>query len=141
MSCSGRPCSRRGQCTDPVEVYTAPIAKFRPNVVVVWIGDQEVYDRVERKSLVKVGSREWSDALRGFLDQARTVAFHHGATLVVATLPCAFTGRDPHRLGIRAQDAAARVEAFNETVRGLHHETSMWPLPMLRRTFARPANP
>ena len=104
------------QCGDPVDVYDALISAFRPNAVVVWLGDQEVLDHVVQRSVVSVGSPEWSAELGGFLDRIRTIARGSGSNLVVATQPCAPPGTT------RASSAAARqdeerVAVFNATVR------------------------
>ncbi|WP_436793328.1 DUF459 domain-containing protein [Actinospongicola halichondriae] len=105
-------------CADRYDQWDAMMSEHEPDIVMVMVGGWEIFDRVVDGSVIEVGSPPWRDEIGRQLDTVLALARGHGASTLLATVPC-FDAPD---LGLPGDTAAirndrARVEAVNDLLR------------------------
>jgi peptidoglycan/LPS O-acetylase OafA/YrhL len=79
---------RSHDCDQWPKVFRQLVDAYRPSVVVLMVGDQEVFDRAVGDQLLQVGTSAWKSMLNHQLDLARAALVADGARLIVTTSPC-----------------------------------------------------
>ncbi len=102
-------------CGGTLPAYDSVLSAFAPNVVVLTVGDAEVYDRVVAGAYLSPGSQRWAAAFDRSLSDVQRMVRSHGGSLAIATHPCpAVPVAGP--LG-RLQGDPARLHAVNSVLR------------------------
>lgn len=108
--------SRAPDCSGWVDKYRAAALGLQPQVAVLMIGSNEVRDRRMPAKVLRVGTREYEQALVIVLDYARFALTATGARFVLATAPCPLTASTRQRQavawlnGVLARYASTRTK-------------------------------
>ena len=70
-------------------LYGTAVRHFEPSATVLMLGYGEVFDRLVDGRVLVVGTPEHEEHLRAQLERARRILTRNGATLLLATVPCA----------------------------------------------------
>ncbi len=103
-------------CGNWPQTFRSIADAYRPDIVALYVGDTELFDRVAGNRLLKVGSPKWTAMFERALDTARTQLTHTGARLVVLTSPCA-NSRDLTAAFGAIQRDRTRIDAVNRVIR------------------------
>lgn len=96
--------------------WKGDLAQFRPDVVVLLAGRWEVSERLIGGRWMHIGEPAFDGELRKSLEQAVQVGTSTGALMVLMTSPCFDSGEQDDGQPW-PEDSAARLAAYNDTVR------------------------
>ncbi|HEY1737252.1 MAG TPA: acyltransferase [Acidimicrobiia bacterium] len=102
-------------CSGWLDAYRTVVSTFQPNVIVLAVGDVEVYDRDAGTVRVAAGSAAWEADFDGALSAIETLAHQNGAKLMIATHACPGVSSGIPILD-KVQDDPSRINAVNSAL-------------------------